>query len=145
MWFLLLACSTRPPAPDMNVRVEHYDQTKRYLTIEGRVVIVDEAQYQADVGQHVQDRWLELLYALDRPVRVPKPAYRMLATIVVDVGGGVLDVHLKESSGSEKLDELLEQAIRESSPLPAPAPEVVEEGRFSFDLRWEVVNHSPVE
>ncbi len=146
MLFLLLACARRPPAPDMHMNLQHFDQTKRFLTIEGQVVIVDEGQYQADVGQHVQDRWLELMHAQDRPVRVPKPEYRMMATIQVANGGEVLDVHVTESSGSSKLDALLLQAIGESSPLPAPPPELVSEGgQFAFDLRWEVVNHDPVE
>ena len=145
--FVATACQQKgPQRPDFSLDLEHYDQGKRFMSIEGEVVMVDEGAYHADVGTHIQDRWTELLYAQTKDIRVPKPEYKMLASVTVDNGGGVTDVHIKESSGADKLDDLLLQAISESSPVPAPPPELISEGEtFTFDLRWEIVNKNPVQ
>ncbi|GEM_PF-2788526 len=144
---LCTACQQKGPSrPDFGMDLEHYDQGKRFMSIEGEVVMVDEGAYHVDVGSHIQDRWTELMHAQTRDIRVPKPEYKMLASVTVDNGGNVQDVHITESSGSDKLDDLLLQAIRESSPVPAPPPELVDEGaQFTFDLRWEIVNKNPVQ
>ena len=140
------ARSDRLPAPDMDLRAELYDVTSRVMLLEGQVTVVQEGLYLQDVAAHVQDTWNTLLSSLGRQPRLPKPEYAMLAVVTVDAGGHVLDTAIKYPSESEKLDALLLQAITESSPLPAPpAEQLGGNDTLSFDLRWEVVNHRPVQ
>ncbi len=130
----------------MELRVDFYDVTNRVMMLEGQVIMFQEGSYHRDVAVHVENRWVELLQEQGRPLRLPKPDYSMLAVVTVGNGGHVEQVAIKVGSGSEKLDSLLVQAIEESTPLPAPPPELLSQrGQMSFDLRWEVTNHRPVQ
>jgi protein TonB len=58
---------------------------------------------------------------------------RVVVAFSVDAQGRLVDVHVKQSSGSERLDEAALQAVRDAAPFP-PFPEGVQRAQWSFNL-----------
>ncbi|MBE9603449.1 energy transducer TonB [Acetobacteraceae bacterium H6797] len=55
-------------------------------------------------------------------------------TITMGANGAVLDFRIVRSTGSEELDEAIATMVRRASPLPAPPPEILTDGKYVFTV-----------
>lgn len=87
-----------------------------------------EAAYKARVRQAVAEH--KHYPALARRMREEG---RVVVAFTLDSSGALVAVHIKQSSGSERLDEAALQAVRDAAPFP-PFPEGSARQRWEFSL-----------
>jgi TonB family protein len=83
------------------------------------------ASYVNIIRRMVQFYWSQNLDNLPSSLRLARPKYETTVEAVLDKDGTLVELQLKQNSGSPPIDEAVLQAFRLASPFPAPPVQLV--------------------